>query len=245
LQTDVDAAKEELEEAIKALQTPPTKPDKSELQKTIKAYEGLKKADYTAASWAAYEKVLNTAKQINNDPNATKAQVDNALIALKKAYNSLVKPPVVPKIPANGTIHTKGKAKYKVTKSAAKNGTVTFMKPLKKTYKKVTIPATVKINGYTFKVTAVDKKAFYKNKKLESVTIGKNVKTIGKSAFAGCKKLKKITFKGMLIKKVYKFAFRNIKKNAVFKIPSSKVKAYKKLLLGAGAKNSMTFKKVK
>nr|MCR5102950.1 leucine-rich repeat domain-containing protein [Eubacterium sp.] len=50
----------------------------------------------------------------------------------------------------------------------------------------VTIPATVKINGKSYKVTAIEANAFKGNKKLKTVTIGKNITTIGKGAFSGC-----------------------------------------------------------
>ena len=42
----------------------------------------------------------------------------------------------------------------------------------------VIIPDTVVLNGVTYKVTAVEKKAFKKNKSIKSVTIGKNVKSL-------------------------------------------------------------------
>ena len=57
----------------------------------------------------------------------------------------------------------------------------------------VKIPAAVKINGYTYKVTSIEAGAFKNNKKMTSVTIGKNVSAIGKAAFSGCGKLKKVT----------------------------------------------------
>ena len=54
-----------------------------------------------------------------------------------------------------------------------------------------TIPATYKKSGMTFRVTGISDKAFY-NSKIKSVTIGKNVRKIGESAFEGCAKLTKI-----------------------------------------------------
>ncbi|MBQ8527347.1 MAG: leucine-rich repeat protein [Lachnospiraceae bacterium] len=105
------------------------------------------------------------------------------------------------KIPALGapkkgtkTSSDDGKATYKVTKSALKNGTVTFVAPKNKKSTSVTVPATVKIKGVIFKVTAIEKNAFKGNKKIKSVTIGKNVKKIGAGAFSGCTKLKTVKF---------------------------------------------------
>ena len=75
-------------------------------------------------------------------------------------------------------------------------------------------------------------KAFKGNKKITNVTIGKNVKTIGASAFYGCKKLKKLTIKTKYLtsKSVGKKAFSGIYKKAIIKVPAGKKKSYKKLL---------------
>lgn len=107
------------------------------------------------------------------------------------------KPDVAKKVPAKGSVHKSadGKLAFKVTKSDAKNGTVTVSKLLKKTVKTVTIPATVTIDGYTFKVTAVANNVFKNASRLKSVVIGAHVKSIGKSSFYKCKKLATITFK--------------------------------------------------
>ena len=56
----------------------------------------------------------------------------------------------------------------------------------------ISVPATVKLRGYTFKVTAIASNAFKSCTKLKKVTIGANVATIGKQAFYGCKALKSI-----------------------------------------------------
>ncbi|MBQ4530345.1 MAG: leucine-rich repeat domain-containing protein [Lachnospiraceae bacterium] len=55
------------------------------------------------------------------------------------------------------------------------------------------IPATITINGITYKVVSIAKNAFKNHKYITKVTIGKNVKTIGANAFSGCKKLKNVT----------------------------------------------------
>lgn len=49
----------------------------------------------------------------------------------------------------------------------------------------VKIPATVTINGNSYKITGIAANAFKNNKKLTEVTIGKNVITIGNKAFGG------------------------------------------------------------
>lgn len=107
----------------------------------------------------------------------------------------------------------------------------------------ITIPNTVKINGKTYKVTAVASKAFKSNKKVTSITIGKNVTTIGKEAFKDCKNLKKITIKTTKLKKVGSNSLKGIHKKAVIKVPKSKLKTYKKLFKGKGQSKNVKIKK--
>ena len=97
---------------------------------------------------------------------------------------------------AVGAKFTNGLLTFKVNKqpaakttSASKNGTVQVVKPVKKTYKSITVPTSVKMNGYTYNVTTIGKKAFYKNSKLKTVTIkSTKITSIGSKAFKGCKK---------------------------------------------------------
>ena len=129
-----------------------------------------------------------------------------------------------------GTSFTVGAYKYKITSFKE----VSFAGIRSAKTKKVVIPKTVKIGGKTFKVTSVAKKALYKKTKVTSVTIGANVKTIGASAFAGCKKLSTITIKSNVLKSAGKNAFKGIKATAKIKVPSKKLKAYKKVLKNKG-----------
>ncbi len=101
-------------------------------------------------------------------------------------------------LPEKGSAHTVGKVKYVITKvdeynTDGTNGTVTVKGMTKKTAKSVVIPAEVEINGYSFAVNKIDAKAFQNCKKLKTITIGDNVKSIGKNAFKGIHK--KATFK--------------------------------------------------
>ena len=133
-----------------------------------------------------------------------------------------------------------GKAVYKVTSADKTNPTVEYTAPVNKNAKSVTIPATIKVNGITYKVTSIAKNAFKNNKKLTKIIIGKNVASIGAKAFYGCKKLKSITIKTTKLtgKKVGKQVFKKIHAKATIKVPKSKFKAYKKMLKakGVGAK---------
>ncbi len=167
------------------------------------------------------------------------------------------KPTTSSTLPAKGKTYTVGVLKYKVTKSAAKNGTVTVTAPKKKNYRTITIPKTVKIGKYTFKVTSIASKAFKNNKNLKKAVIGDNVTTIGASAFEGDRQLTTViigkgvtkieskAFKGdaklatikintKKLKTVKKDAWKGIAKKAKFKVPKGKAKAYKSLLKKGG-----------
>lgn len=84
----------------------------------------------------------------------------------------------------------------------------------------------------TYKVTGIADQAFKGNKTIKSVTIGANVKKIGKEAFSSCKKLKKITIRSAKLKpgKIGKNAFKGIYKKAAFKVPKKYRKSYKKVI---------------
>ena len=146
-------------------------------------------------------------------------------------------------VPAKGKVYTVGSLKYKVTKSAYKNGTVSVYAPTKKTLTSVTVPATVKINGYTFQVTAIGNNAFSGCTKLKSVKIGSKVTSIGKQAFNGCKALTSMTISTNALKTVGSSAFKGISAKAVIKVPAAKLSAYQKLLKGKGQKASVKITK--
>lgn len=117
--------------------------------------------------------------------------------------------------PKKNTIlkHKKSKGKYKVTKAGVTGGTVSYAGPTKKNIKKVTIPAKITVDGISYQVTGIEKKAFY-----------------------GCKKVKKIIVKTkkLTAKKVGKKAFANMNKKVTIKVPKGKVRAYKKIFRKKG-----------
>lgn len=86
-----------------------------------------------------------------------------------------------------GASYTINNGLYKITKDSASNGTVTFVKPSKKTYKSFSIPSKVKIAGRTYTVNAIGVKAFAGCKKLKSVTIPTSCKTIASNALKDSK----------------------------------------------------------
>lgn len=131
---------------------------------------------------------------------------------------------------------------YKVTAAGAVEYAPSAAAKKKSTVK---IPDTVKVNGVTYKVTSIKKKAFAKNKKLTKLTIGKYVKTIGDEAFTTCKKLKSVTF-GKSVKKIGKKAFFNCKKLKTAKfLGSGAVSVGKQAFKGTPKKMKVNVKKMK
>ena len=140
-------------------------------------------------------------------------------------------------VPAKkGTIITeKSGSTYKVTKAGTADGTVEITQ-INSSSSTIIVPDAITSDGITYKVTSIAANAFKGNKKITKITIGKNVSKIGKNAFNGCTKLKRITIKTtkLTTKNVGSNAFKNISKKASVKVPSKKLKAYKKLLKKRG-----------
>ena len=126
-------------------------------------------------------------------------------------------------------------AGYVVAKADSKNPEVAYQKAAV-TKGTVIVPDTVEVNGTTYKVTSIEKKAFGTGKKIKTIILGKNVKTIKKDAFAGCKTLRKIIVKTKKLTKktVAKKAFRGVRKNVRIIVPKKKKQAYKKLFYQRG-----------
>ena len=159
--------------------------------------------EYLAKDLREFTLKITVAEDKKDDPqNTTNTNVQNTAAPTGTVDNAQ-KTSDTTAVVSKGDKAALKNIKYKVT-SVAKNGTgtVTVIGTSKKTLKSVVIPATVKIKGKSFKVTAIGKKAFYKMKKLARVTVGKNVKKIGKQAFGGCPKLKKIINKSKYIRKI-------------------------------------------
>ena len=104
-----------------------------------------------------------------------------------------------------------------------------------KNIKTLVIKDTVKANGKTYKVTAIQGAACQGLKKLEQVTIGKNVTSIGQDAFKGCKKLSVIIMnKNTKLSSVGRNAFSGIKSSAVFVCPKKQLKKYETMIRDKG-----------
>ena len=110
----------------------------------------------------------------------------------------------------------------------------------------IVIPATIQVNQVTYKVTSIKAGACKNNKKITSVTISKNITKIGKNAFYGASKLKKISIKAKALRSIGTKAFSGIAGKAVITLPSGLSKkqkaALKKKLKKAGIPKSAIVK---
>ena len=127
-------------------------------------------------------------------------------------------------------------ASYTIKKNTDNAYEVEYKAPKNKKQTKIVVPDTIKINGVTYKVTSIAKNAFKNNKKLKTVTVGKNVSKMGANVFTGCKKLKTITIKStkLTAKTLSKSTFKGITKAKTIKVPKKKLSTYKKLFKNSG-----------
>ena len=136
-------------------------------------------------------------------------------------------------------VYTVSRLKYKISNAdTSGKGTVVFTGATDKAARKaLTIPTTVKIGGKNFRVTAIGGSAMSGAKKLTTVKIGANIMTVGAKAFCGCSKLSNVTIFStkLTTAKTGANAFKGIRSNCRFKVPASRVSAYKKLLRAKGA----------
>ncbi len=200
------------------------------LTQELNAAASMDLAPYSAETVSVFQNALNAAKACADNENAGFEALRDALQQLQAAKAGLTRKtdPVLPgsqtpvqnapdsqtpapsvkALPKKGTVFTKNGIRYKITKSGSKNKTVSVTKQKGKSKSKVTIPATVKKDGYTFQVTSIEKNAF-SGKKLRAITLGKHVTSIGAQAFRKCTQLKSITFKGTKAPSIGKKAFQN------------------------------------
>lgn len=136
-------------------------------------------------------------------------------------------------------VYTVSRLKYKISNAdTSGKETVVFTGATDKAARKtLTIPTTVKIGGKSFRVTAIGTSAMSGAKKLTTVKIGANIMTVGAKAFCGCSKLSNVTIFStkLTTAKTGANAFKGIRSNCRFKVPASRVSAYKKLLRAKGA----------
>ncbi|WP_026496183.1 leucine-rich repeat protein [Butyrivibrio sp. WCD3002] len=89
---------------------------------------------------------------------------------------------------------------------------------------------TVTVAGKTYPVVAIANNACKNNRKINTVTIGSNVESIGNKAFFKCKKLGKVTIQANKSLKIGKGAFKKIGKDATIKVKGVKGSTRKKLI---------------
>lgn len=169
-------------------------------------------------------------------PTTTKEGVKTFTCTVCKATKTeaVAKLPAKPKNdtkkPKAGTKVTVGGNQYTVTKVGSE---VRFSKA-KAGIKALSIPATIKYKGVTYKVTAISANAVKGNKKIKSVTIGANVKSVAAKAFNNCPKLKTVTIKSTKLTKktASKKSFNKVNKKMVIKVPKKVKKTYAKIFKG-------------
>ena len=218
-----------------------TKATLNRLQGKINSYSALKRTNYTTASYNTLLNLINQTKRMINT-YTTEKQAASQITALDNAYKKLQK--YVPPAPTleEGDSITTGNVEYEVIDAAKRTVSATLAS---KKATKVTIKDTVTINNIECTVVQIPDNAFKTGaKKLKSVTIGKNIVSIGKNAFNGCKKLNKITFNNSNVK-FSKKAFSKTNSKITVKVKGlkkSKRNAFKKKLTNAGMSKKVKIK---
>lgn len=206
----------------------------------------IAKTDHTWDAGKVTKKATETAEGVKTYTCTVCGETKTEAIPKKAAVtpDTSTKATNTPKSPKKGDVvkDDKGKAKYKITDVKKKE--VAYKAPVNKKAKTVTIPATVKINGVTYKVTGIANSAFKGNKKVTKITVGSNIKSIGNNTFSGCKKLKTIKIKSTKLtsKMVSKNAFKGLTKVTTINVPKKKLKAYKKLFKRKGLSSKVKVK---
>ena len=113
-----------------------------------------------------------------------------------------------------------GNYRYRITKVSGKKGNVTVIGLKNKKTSTVSLPNTVKKNGYTFTVTAVGTKAFKNNTYIKKVTTNKALRTIGAEAFYKCTSLTSVKISSG-VTTIGKKAFYGCKKLKTLSLPNT------------------------
>ncbi|RKJ67080.1 leucine-rich repeat domain-containing protein [Roseburia sp. 1XD42-69] len=109
----------------------------------------------------------------------------------------------------------------------------------KKNLTKAVIPATIKCEGITYKVTSIGQKAFYKNTKIKSVEVGNNVTSIENYAFYGCKNMASLKL-GKKVEVIGSSAFRKCTKLTAVTLPKSMEELGKNAFYGCSKLKTIT-----
>lgn len=180
---------------------------------TIEVIDGALSVDLVGILGRAYEKppAPTTPPSPPSTPVPSPPASDHSQTALAASPSMSPAPKRSGSSLKKGSVVTIGRAKYQITNISKKE--VSYKRPVKKTIKKTSIPDKVffTINGKrtAFRVTAICSNAFAKCKRLKSIYIGKNIRSIGKNAFKGihqkavitCSKKKLSAYKKLCKKK--------------------------------------------
>lgn len=202
----------------------------STCQKSYSEYTQAPTGQHTAGSWVVTEKASFIG--------------DGSKCLLCKDCKARLQTKTIPRLICKiGNVYTVGNYKYKIlTARLGGAGTVAFA-GLAKNCTSVVIGKTVKIHGVKFKITKVADNALRKQKKVTSVTLGKNITRIGKYAFRGMSRLKLIKIQSAKINNVSKGALKGINKHAVIKVPKSRYIRYKTLFRNKGQARTVKIRK--
>lgn len=211
-------------------------------------YNGQKKTPDVSVKYQGKTLVENTDYTIAYS-NHTKIGNASVSISGKRRFTGTVTRTFVITVKKNA-FYTVGNYKYRITNASTNGkGTVSLTgvksNSLRKKLKKITVAASVKIGGKSFKVTAIGSNAFKNCGKASSAEIKANVTSIGSKAFYNCKKLKKLTIRSTKLKTVGKNALQKINAKASVRVPKAKLKTYQKKLKGKGQKKTVTITAIK
>lgn len=102
---------------------------------------------------------------------------------------------------------------------------------------RIRIPSSVSWKGKRYSVVQIHKKAFYRSIALKHITVGRQVRRIGKRAFYRCKKLRSVVFQGGKIQKIQKNAFAETSGKIRFSVPAKYQKKYLRSLKRSNLRN--------
>ena len=148
---------------------------------------------------------------------------------------------VLPKV---GKVVTLSGGQYKVTKSGAEKKEVTYVKPKSSKITSVSIPSTIKLDGKSYKVTAIANKAFSGCTKLKTVKLGSNVTSIGDKAFYKCSALTGVLIPAK-VTTIGKYAFYGCKKVTSVTIGKNVSKIGSKAFYGCSKIKTLTIHSTK
>lgn len=167
-----------------------------------------------------------TLEDYNLDPHPS-VEGHTLIASLIKQEMDSIQVPIRKALPEN---NIEFRAENFLCKLVSSNGNKTVkIIGVEKSIKKIVIPDTIMVGGYELMVTSIGKKAWKGDKKITSLTIGKNIENIEKQAFYQCKNLKKVKVKSNKITGVGTSAWKKISKKVSFEFPKKCKKTYKKL----------------